>query len=76
LAACLQTGTSSRCRSGGLADRTSGFITGRSAPGEWIVLHGMPVTRPSRIAADLLGGKKDPEAGAQVIADTLRPACD
>ena len=45
-------------------------------PGEWIVLHGMPVTRPSRIAADLLGDKEDPEAVAQVIADALRPACD
>ena len=31
LATCLQTGTSSPCRSGGnLADRTSGFTTGRS----------------------------------------------
>jgi hypothetical protein len=36
----------------------------------------MPVTRPSRIAADLLGGKKDPEVVAQVIADALRPAGD
>lgn len=31
-------------------------------PDEWIVLHGMPVTGPSRIAADLLGDKEDPEA--------------
>ena len=45
-------------------------------PGEWIVLHGMPVTRPSRIAADLLDDKEDPEAVAQVIADSLRPVYD
>ena len=45
-------------------------------PGEWIVLHGMPVTRPSRIAADMLDDKEDPEAVAQVIADALRPADD
>ena len=45
-------------------------------PDEWIVLHGMPVTRPSRIAADLLGDKEDPEAVAQVIADALRPVYD
>jgi Transcriptional regulator, AbiEi antitoxin len=45
-------------------------------PGEWIVLHGMPVTRPSRIAADLLDDKEDPEAVAQVIADALRPVYD
>ena len=45
-------------------------------PGEWIVLHGMPVTRPSRIAADLLDDKEDPEAVAQVIADALRPIYD
>jgi hypothetical protein len=45
-------------------------------PGEWVVLHGMPVTRPSRIVADLLDDKEDPEAVAQVIADALRPAYD
>ena len=36
----------------------------------------MPVTRPSRIAADMLDDKEDPEAVAQVIADALRPADD
>lgn len=45
-------------------------------PGEWIVLHEMPVTRPPRIAADLLGDKEDPEAVAQVVADALRPVYD
>lgn len=46
------------------------------SPGEWIVLHGMPVTRPSRIAADLLDDKEDPEAVAQVIADAIRSIYD
>jgi Transcriptional regulator, AbiEi antitoxin len=45
-------------------------------PGEWIVLHGMPVTRPPRIAADLLGDREDPEAVAQVVADALRAVYD
>jgi hypothetical protein len=45
-------------------------------PDEWIVLHGMPVTRPSRIAADMLDDKEDPEAVAQVIVDALRPVYD
>jgi hypothetical protein len=36
----------------------------------------MPVTRPSRIAADLLDDKEDPEAVAQVIADAIRPVYD
>ncbi len=45
-------------------------------PGEWVVLHGMPVTRPSRIAADLLDDKEDPEAVGQVIADAIRSIYD
>ncbi len=44
--------------------------------GEWITLHGMPVTRPSRIAADLLDDNEDPEAVAHVVADAIRPAHD
>jgi len=43
---------------------------------EWIRLHGLPVTRPSRIAADLLAERDDPEAIAQLIADALRPVYD
>jgi predicted transcriptional regulator of viral defense system len=43
---------------------------------EWIQLHGLPVTRPSRTAADLLGDKEDPEAVAHVVADAIRPAYD
>jgi len=31
-------------------------------PDEWIVLHGMPVTRPSRIAADMLDDKEGPRS--------------
>ena len=46
------------------------------SPSEWIVLHGMPVTRPSRVAADLLADKEDPEAVAQVIADAIRSIHD
>lgn len=46
------------------------------SPSEWIVLHGMPVTRPSRVAADLLADKEDPEAVAQVIADAIRSIYD
>lgn len=45
-------------------------------PSEWIILRGMPVTRPSRIAADLLDDKEDPEAVGQVIADALRYSYD
>lgn len=44
--------------------------------GEWIMVHGMPVTRPSRIAADLLDDKEDPEAVAHVVADAIRPVYD
>lgn len=45
-------------------------------PGEQIALQGMPVTRPSRIAADLLGDREDPEAVAQVIDDAIRSVYD
>jgi hypothetical protein len=45
-------------------------------PSERIVLRGMPVTRPSRIAADLLDDKEDPGAVAQVIADAIRSVYD
>lgn len=42
------------------------------ADNEWIVLRGLPVTRPSRIAADLLADREDPEAVGQIVADALR----
>jgi predicted transcriptional regulator of viral defense system len=44
--------------------------------GDSITLHGLPVTRPSRIAADLLADREDPGAVAEVIVDSLRPALD
>jgi hypothetical protein len=44
--------------------------------GEWIQLRGLPVTRPSRIASDLLYDHEDPGAVAQVVADAIRPVYD
>lgn len=44
--------------------------------GEWITLRGLPVTRPSRIAADLLRDKEDTEAVAHVAADAIRAVYD
>jgi len=44
--------------------------------GEWISLRGLPVTRPARIAADLLADREDPEAVAQIVADAIRGAYD
>jgi len=46
------------------------------ADDEWIRLGGLLVTRPSRIAADLLGNREDLEAIAYVIADALREVKD
>jgi len=43
---------------------------------DWITLHGLPVTRPHRIAADLLAEREDPGAVGQVIADALRSTFD
>ena len=45
----------------------------RSLPaGEWVRLSGLPVTRPARIASDLLDDHEDPEGVAQIVADTIR----
>ena len=52
------------------------FHRGRLDDTDWIRLRGLPVTRPSRIAADLLAAQEDPEAVAQVIADALRAGND
>jgi Transcriptional regulator, AbiEi antitoxin len=52
------------------------FHRGRLDDTEWIRLRGLPVTRPRRIAADLLAAQEDPEAVAQVIADALRAGAD
>lgn len=43
---------------------------------EWIELRGLPVTRPSRIASDLLWEHEDPEAVAQIVADAIRSVYD
>ncbi len=43
---------------------------------EWIILHGLPVTRPSRIASDLLYAHEDPSGVAQIISDSLRNVYD
>ncbi len=48
----------------------------RLDPGEWANLRALPVTRPSRIASDLLWDHEDPEAVAQLIADSIRPVLD
>lgn len=39
---------------------------------EWVKVGGLPVTRPSRIAADLLRDREDPEAIAQIITEAIR----
>jgi len=44
--------------------------------GEWVPLGGLPVTRPSRIASDLLDDREDPEAVAHVVADAIRAVYD
>jgi len=43
---------------------------------EWIVVRGLPTTRPSRIASDLLVGREEPDAVAQVIGDAIRNVYD
>jgi len=44
--------------------------------GEWISLRGLLVTRPSRIASDLLDDNEDPAAVAHVVADAVREVYD
>ena len=44
--------------------------------GEWVSLRGLPVTRPPRIAADLLAEREDPTAVAQLSADAIRAGYD
>jgi predicted transcriptional regulator of viral defense system len=43
---------------------------------EWIILRGLPVTRPSRIASDLLYDQQDPTGIAHIISDSLRNVYD
>jgi hypothetical protein len=44
--------------------------------GEFVNLGGLPVTRPSRIASDLLYDREDPEAVAHLVADAIRAGHD
>lgn len=46
------------------------------APGEHATLGGLPVTRPARIASDLLRDREDPQAVAHVVSDAIRGAFD
>ncbi len=43
---------------------------------ERAVVRGLPVTRPSRIASDLLWDHEDPEGVAQLVAEAIRRAYD
>jgi predicted transcriptional regulator of viral defense system len=43
---------------------------------EWVTVDGLPVTRPQRIATDLLADGEDPAAVGHIIADALRAALD
>ena len=45
-------------------------------PSEWIELRGLPVTRPSRIASDLLRDHEDPEAVARLVVEAVRGVYD
>lgn len=44
--------------------------------GEWFRLGGLPVTRPSRIASDLLWDHEDPEAVAHIVVEAIRGISD
>lgn len=44
--------------------------------GEWVNLKGLPVTRPSRIAADLLADGEEPDAVAPIVTQALRQIND
>jgi len=44
---------------------------GRVEQAGWITLRGLPVTRPYRIAADLLAGREDAGAIGQIIAGPI-----
>lgn len=43
---------------------------------EWIRLGGLPVTRPSRIASDLLWDHEDPEVVAHIVAESIKGLYD
>jgi hypothetical protein len=48
----------------------------RLSPEEWATVRGLFVTRPARIASDLLVENEDPEAVAYVVADAIRSITD
>jgi hypothetical protein len=48
----------------------------RLGSAEWITLRGLPVTRPSRIAADMLDDREDTEAVARVVVAAIRAVHD
>lgn len=43
---------------------------------KWVYTGGLLVTRPSRIAADLLGDREDPEAVARIVSESIRKVYD
>lgn len=52
------------------------FHIGRLNSAEWIRLSGILVTRPSRIAVDLIKEREDSEAVARLVAEAIRDAFD
>ena len=50
----------------------SASISAPCRPGEWEHLAGLLVTRPARIASDLLDEHEDPEAVAHIVVDAIR----
>lgn len=44
--------------------------------GEWLPIGGIPMTRPSRIASDLLSDHEDPEAVADIVLEAIRKVSD
>lgn len=49
---------------------------GKLTDAEWITLRGLPVTRPSRIAAELLAERQDPQAVGRVVTEAIRGVFD
>jgi hypothetical protein len=50
--------------------------TRKLQPSEWVELRGLPVTRPSRIASDLLYDREDPKAVSHLIVEAIRQVYD
>jgi hypothetical protein len=49
---------------------------GRVGQSEWTTHRGLPVTQPSRIAADLLAERENPQAVGQLVTDAIRGVFD